>query len=292
MSSNDTGHGLYFVVGAGRSGSTQFFEMLCKHSAVYYLSDLAAKFPTNPFLNRFRTGRVIRHVMPKNMRPSEAYDWWAQVFGGFGNPSRDLTDVDAADFIKDKFSDKCLGLGIKRSHRPLVFKITGWPRALFLNKMFPQAGFIEIRRDVLATAFSLYNVRFWDGWRGPGCWRKGPLDDEILKIWRKHGECFLVLAAIEVLIVLRAVKNARRVIPDARWLTIDYEELVAEPLRVFKCVSEFLNIDFNLFKKQAPTWRLNNANNKVAQQLGPSAVTRVNTAIHEVQNSAWFNNLD
>lgn len=291
MNTGETGRGITFIIGAGRSGSTQFFEMLCEHSSVYYLSELASQYPSNAFLNRFRTGKILRRWFPKYMRPSEAYGWWAHVFRGFGNPSRDLTDIDAADFIKDKFLEKCLSLGIRTIDRPLVFKITGWPRALFLNSMFPESGFIEIRRDVLSTAFSLYNVRFWDGWRGPSCWRKGPLDSEIMQIWRNHGECYLVLAAIEVLIVQRAIKIARKVIPDARWLTIDYEELVTDPLRVFGSVSEFLKIDFTGFEKRASEWHLLNANDKAMSQLSLTTITRVNCAIHDVRNSAWFNNV-
>jgi hypothetical protein len=260
-----------FIVGTGRSGSTVFVDILAKHPNVAWLSRLADAYPGSPWLNvllmRARNHVVIDTLLDGRFGPSEAYSFWNLNCPGFSNPYRDLLAEDVTPRAASRLQESCSRMVTRRRNR-FIAKITGWPRVRYLREIFPQALFIEVTREARATASSVLEVPFWDGWRGPPNWRRGPLPPDLDAIWRQEGESFLALAALEYVIVQRAMAQCRTTVPTCQMLTVAYADFCADPIGVFRKVIEFCHLNWSpRFEKAIKRVRLVNRDDKWQQSL-------------------------
>ena len=236
-----------FVVGTGRSGSTVFFDCLARHPQVAWLSRLAGERPERLWADRLlmaaRDFPLLDTLLGKRFGPSEAYPFWDHVVPGFSNPCRDLLAEDLTSVAATR-ARAAVNRLVSRSRSRFLAKITGWPRVRFLHELFPGAYFIEVTRDPRAVASSLLEVPFWDGWRGPPNWRRGPLPDDLAAIWRDERRSFVALAAIECVIVQRALEDCRAAVP-ARFHRVSYSELCANTVEIFRQVADFCHLDWS-----------------------------------------------
>jgi omega-hydroxy-beta-dihydromenaquinone-9 sulfotransferase len=236
-----------FVFGTGRSGSTIFFDVLARHPQVAWLSQLSRQFPRQYWLNRAllraRSVRWIDSFLDRRLGPSEAYPFWELLSRGFANPFRDLSASDVTQSAAQQIR-RSIQSNTTSARRRFLAKITGWPRIGFLNQVFPDAQFVEIRRDPRATAASLLQVDFWDGWRGPSSWRRGPLPPDLEQIWLDEKLSFVALAALECVLIQRATAYSVQTLDAARYCTVLYSDLCSQPLAVYRRVASFCGLDW------------------------------------------------
>jgi hypothetical protein len=237
-----------FVVGTGRSGSTIFFDIFANHPNVCWPSELSRRFPDHLWLNRalmqLRSWEPVDRILGKRYGPSEAYPFWDRNCPGFSNPYRDLVSADVTPTAAARIRRSVDELLTSRRNR-FIAKITGWPRIRYLREIFPRALFVEVTRNPSATVASLLNVDFWDGWRGPPSWRRGPLPPDLEAIWRDEGESFVSLAAIEYVMVQRAMATCRASLPAQQFHTVLYSELCTNPVGVFRKTVEFSRLEWS-----------------------------------------------
>ncbi len=259
-----------FVVGTGRSGSTAFFDCFARHPGVAWLTRLASENPERLWRNRLlmkaRSYTILDHLIGNHYGPSEAYPFWDYVFPGFSNPYRDLLaeDVTPASAARARES---VARVVTHSRNRFLAKITGWPRIRFLREIFPKAYFIEVARDPCATASSLLEVPFWDGWRGPSSWRRGPLPGDLATIWHREQESFVALAALECVIVERAIEQCRVTLPPTQFLRVSYSDFCEDAVAVFRNATAFCGLEWPAsfersirqmrFVNQSEKWRRN-----------------------------------
>lgn len=245
--------GIAFVLGTGRCGSTLVHEVLARHPAVGFLTNLEDRLPLPPVAGRFNNElfrRVPVRFTQKGGRirfaPSEGYRALERgVSPIVCTPQRDLVAGDVTPWLEKRtrrfFADRAQAQG-----RPVfLHKFTGWPRAGFLGRIFPEAKFVHVVRDGRAVANSFLQMPWWRGYEGPEAWGWGPLSAAYEKEWVASDRSFAMLAGIEWKILIDAFEAAKAEVPADRWLELRYEDFVAAPRDVTGEILSFLNLDWN-----------------------------------------------
>jgi len=261
-----------FIVGVGRSGSTIFHRILSEHPHLAWLSPrLSNKFPSKLSLYRRLMEAIdypfIGDFVRRRFLPGEGYDFWEHHCRGFSEPCRDLLEMDASSKLKRELPEVLSQILTEKRNR-LLIKITGWPRVGFLQAIFPDAKFIHIKRDRRAVINSLINVDFWSGWRGPQNWRWGELTPAQMEEWQRFNRSFVALAGIELNILAEAMAEAKKCVPEARFMELDYEALCVDPIGAYKAVLEFSELAWvPAFENKIKQYRLKNTNYKWQEDL-------------------------
>jgi hypothetical protein len=260
-----------FIIGAGRSGSTIFQEMLSRHPNVAWLSGLCNVAPGALWLHRYLMYAidypVVGRCLTSSLKPSECYDFWDFYCKGFRAPCRDLVARDVSNAMKPRLR-RVLSKVLTRKRNRLLVKYTGWSRMGYLSEIFPDAKFIHILRDGRAVVNSVLDVDWWLGWRGPENWRRGELPPGLQEEWEKHDKSFAALAAIEWKMLLDAVESARRLVSESDFLELRYEDLCDDPSGLLREVVRFCGLDWSRkFKRSIDGFALRNTNFKWQEEL-------------------------
>ena len=236
-----------FIIGTGRSGTTILFDVLGHHPHVSWLYRRTNNHPDNLRPNQRvlkLVGNPLLHdIVYKRTGRGECWDFWEYHCKGFREPCRDLLASDVTQ--KNKKTLHRIFSQLTSAKRPrLLFKITGWPRVGFLKEVFPDAKFVNIIRDPRATAFSLMNIRFWSGWKGPSNWRLGPLPSEYEEKWLQSGRSFAELAGLYWMILMDAYEDAKKLLPASEFLDIRYEDFCQDSVGIVRQISDFYGLEY------------------------------------------------
>ena len=229
------------------------------------------RFPRNPGLhNLFTRGLdypVLGRVLEERIKPGECYAFWEHQYRGFSTPYRDLVASDVTKRAKKRVQETASKITTETRDR-LLLKITGWPRIGFLSEIFKDAQFVHVVRDGRAVANSLLDIYFWEGWRGPENWSWGELSLAQKEEWDRHGQSFVVLAAIQWKILMDAMESAKTLVSRDKFLELKYEDLCSDPLNTFRTVTEFCELKWTAdFERELGKNKLKNTNNKFKQDL-------------------------
>jgi hypothetical protein len=254
-----------FIIGAGRSGSTEFHNVLTRHPNV------CVRHPARPELNRWVLQALDFPISGKRLDRrlfrGECYDFWDHHCRGFSQPSRDLTARDATQATIDHVP-RVLARTLSGKRHRLLVKITGWARTGYVQRIFPDALFIHLLRNGKAVANSLLHADFWRGWSGPPRWQWGALSTEHQDEWECHGRSFVALAGIQWKIMMEAIRQAKAHLPAGRFLEVRYEEMCSQPLEVFRSVAEFCELDWSArFEAGLRSRTFDNRNDKWRRDL-------------------------
>jgi len=274
-----------FILGFGRSGTTVFHEMLAQHPHVAWLSRLCDLYPFQPQRNRRLMQAVdyplIGRYLRQRFRPVECYSFWEMYCKGFRRPCRDLVAADVTGIAAQHVRNVWRRMQTTQRHR-LVAKITGWPRSGFLQQIFGDAKFIHLVRDGRAVVNSRLKESWWDGWEGPHNWLRGPLTPAQTDLWEKYDRSFVALAALEMTILQTAFEKARCRAASGSFLEIRYEDLCANPLAVFRVVSEFCGLAWEAqFETALRRYSLQSRNHKWQQDLTQAQQKILNDLLSE-----------
>lgn len=253
---------LLFIIGTGRCGSTMVQEVLARHTDVGFISNVDSKFASLDLLGQ-RNNSVyqrtpLRYTQRDRRRiagigepgeshfgPSEAYKLFERhVSPIVSAPFRDLTADDATPWLEKRFRS-VFERRVEAQGKPLfMHKFTGWPRAGFIHKVFPDARFVHVIRDGRAVANSLVQRPWWKGYLGVPGWGFGALPEDFARMWRDSGHDFVVLAAIEWALLMESFEAAKQSVPDNQWMDVHYEHFVENPRHHAESLLSFTGLDW------------------------------------------------
>lgn len=235
-----------FVIGAGRSGTTVFFDMLTQHASLGFITNYDDLLKGTPlfgvgrplFDNHWwhRLGKrtnwtTVRDYASLLPRKTEAYRFWRRYAG--------------EEFVRGYMWDRCSSaeqaLAIRaqiswlmqwQRRQMFAAKLTGPGRIAFLRDIFPDARFIHLVRDARAQVHSTLKVGFWRAGEGdrklwwshdlPATY-SGYLDSAV------RSRDPLVLATAQWRTVVESIRiEASRVLPMQDYIELSYEAFVSE----------------------------------------------------------------
>ena len=241
-----------FLIGTGRCGSTLLARLLCEHASIGFVSGVENQYGLPARLQSLATSvyqsapkRLWRGARSLEPYPAEAHAKLArEVSPMIVSSARDLLAADASPWIAER-TRRFFEQRARMQRRPVfAHKFTGWPKARFLHRVFPKASFVHLVRDGRAVANSLIQRRWWSGFGGPEAWGWGPLPEAYARHWEESDRSFVVLAAIEWMILMDAFRAARAEIPNELWLEVRYEDLVADPRRTTMEILGFMGLEW------------------------------------------------
>lgn len=244
--------------GMGRTGTSVISEIIMRHKKVAFLSqylDRTPSFVGINYLRRLFDNRFWRiHGQKKQLNKvglmnrytfkySEAYRMWNYLSGPEVQFSRSflLDTVPSADkikFIRSYFEKVVRYQGKQR----LVFKITGPARLEYLQQIFPDAKFIRIQRNHVATLSSFIKVGFWKSRGLSKLWWQGAYTSEEEEWASENSENPVALSAMQLARV-EEVTNASIANMNLDLLDIQYADFVQNPKKIISQILEFVDLE-------------------------------------------------
>ncbi|MGH8932389.1 MAG: sulfotransferase family protein [Egibacteraceae bacterium] len=241
-----------FLIAGGRCGSTLVHEVLARHPDIGFVSNVEDKLPKLRALARWNKA-VYQRIPPRFTRkgriryaPSEG--WRAldrQVSPMLSTPVRDLRAEDATPWVSKRFGGFFESRAAALGTPVFLHKFTGWPRAAFIEQILPGSKFVRIVRDGRAVANSVLKMPWWQGYQGPARSLIGPLPEAYHAEWEASGRSFVLLAGLEWKMLMDAFDAAERAAKAGSWLTVRYEDVLADPRRWFNEMLTFLGLEWS-----------------------------------------------
>lgn len=223
------GKPVLFLVGSGRSGTTLLYELLCVHPAAAWISNLSQRRPALARLHPARPTAFKGDRRRWTPRPVEGYRLYDRVRpDSSAAPRRDGDRLVAADLSPRERAD--LRAAVAAHLRPararfFVNKNTRNTRRVgYLAAAFPEARFVHVVRNPIATVSSLARVAFFRQLHA--FWRDGRPVSELIA----DGEAPELLAAELWTSETRSCRTELDDLDPQRVLVVRYEELVTDPV--------------------------------------------------------------
>jgi hypothetical protein len=224
-------------------------EVLARHPAVGFVSNLDDRYGLPPAAGRWNNQlyRRVPAALTKKGRvrfaPSEAYRVLArEVSPVLSTPFRDLVADDATPWLTKRLRGFFEARAAAQRQPVFLHKFTGWPRAGFLDAVFPGARFVHIVRDGRAVANSFLQMPWYGGYGGPGRWDFGPLPERYEALWQRSGRSHVVLAGLAWRLMMDAFDEARQAVEPHRWLELRYEDVLGDPTGAFDRMRAFVGL--------------------------------------------------
>jgi len=226
-----------FIIAAPRSGSTLLFETLAQHPGVFTVGD--------------ESHRQIEGIAA--LRPAQK-----------NYASNCLTDADATPAVADAlraafFADLQDSAGQAYAHLPAAQRparvrfLEKTPknalRIPFLRAVFPDARFIYLYRNARDNISSLL-----DSWRSglyvtyPDLpdWPGPPWSHLLIPGWEKlRGASLAEIVKQQWQTTNQIILDELEKLPDARWCTVNYEDLLKDPASVIKRLCDFSELSLD-----------------------------------------------
>lgn len=237
-----------FIVGTGRCGSTVFHRILARHPEAGWLSPYNEVLPSQTWLSAF--SNLYRSPLPERVRharvfpkPFEAYRFWDHYLPGFSRRDRPLT----ADDVPDQGIDpvrRAVSQVLRAQRRPrFLGKVTGWSRIGYLNRVFPDARFIALKREHRSVVSSWAQAGWLDVTSDLDSerWQWGEVPDHYRRLWRELGGGPILSAAVKVQLDLDDIERNVEQVPG-RCFELHFEELISRPRESLRAVTEFCGL--------------------------------------------------
>ena len=180
------------IFGTGRSGTTVISDIILHHEDLAWHSNWQELLPKSAAINYLRrafdnglwniTGMNTQNnkslVNQVLFRPIERYDFWESITGPRIDFSRGFLLNERATEAERAHMRMHFAKMVKYQHRKrLAFKLTGPARMEYLLSVFPDAQFVQITREPVATVRSWLEIH-WSNQMTEQLWWDGAYTEE------------------------------------------------------------------------------------------------------------------
>ena len=250
---NGRGERVAFLVGAGRSGTTLLYKLLCLHPGVAYISNYENRYGWFPggLAPRAVADRIDAKVQAWFNRGGNAYfvdrPWLKKlfptpnegesVFRACGVPlfprPGELPEASTAARLRGRFER----MRTRAGAQIFLSKRTANNRRIpYLEAIFPASRYVHLVRDGRDVTQSLSTVEWWNGhtvwWDG-----RTPVEME------QSGEPRLAICARNWVRELEELRTQLRSIAAERVLELRFEDLLREPHAMLERIVRFLGLE-------------------------------------------------
>lgn len=277
------------IFGTGRSGTTIISDIIFQHEDLAWHSNYQELFPSFAGINYLRRlfdnqwWRFIGMNTQNNssiinqlfFRPIERYDFWEAVTGPRINFSRDfLLNTRATEEEKNRIRCFFAKMVKYQQRKRLAFKITGPSRIEYLSSVFPDAVFVNIVRDPIATVRSWLEVDFWQNKGKTKLWWVGAYtSEEEEKAKQLSGEPALITAFQYKKLMETTAYEIQKL--GAKVYTVKYEDFVANPTSFISNLMNYFGLSKSrLVDKYLSRISVSNRNNRAPSKNNLSEETK------------------
>lgn len=266
-----------FLVGAGRSGTTLLYKILCLHPDVAYISNFHNRMPwlrgdliswlaqrnsetkLRAWFKHGGNAYFVNRPLAKRLVPTPVEG--ESLLAACGLPlfpsANERLTVAAAERLRLTFKRIIQGAGA----RTLVCKRTANNRRIpLLDSALPTARYIQLIRDGRDVAHSLSKVEWWEGHT---LWWDGRTAAEL----ENTGEPRLRICARNWAREIEQLEGALKSIPEGRRMEIRYELLLKNPTEQVARVLDFIGLPFTVeYRKAVESLKLKSQPHKWRKQ--------------------------
>jgi hypothetical protein len=244
------------IFGTGRSGTTVISEIIFQHEDLAWHSNYQELFPKFAGINYMRRlfdnrfWRIIGMNTQNNrsfsnymlFRPIERYDFWEAVTGERIDFSRSfLLNEKATEEEREKIRTFFAKIVKFQNRKRLAIKITGPARMEYLMSIFPDAQFIDIRREPVAIIRSWMEI-YWNEQITNQLWWQGAYTEAELKKANELSSNKFLFAAFQYKKLMETTEQEiEKMHPDI--YTAYYEDFVKDPKAFINKMMEFLHLE-------------------------------------------------
>ncbi len=230
-----------FIVGTGRCGSTIAYSCLAMHQEFAWIPSWLTTLPRMPALaamnrfwelpgtDRFRESRFF----PKPVEPNDVFAAWLKNYS-----TETLTD----QMVEEARRTLLPLIGrIERAQgkRRFLCKMVGRPVKIALfARLYPEARFVHITRDLKPTVCSLMQVDFYQRGDSLHRWPWGVIPKAFLDYYEQVGRAEEVKGAITVQLNRHELDRQLRTVDPSRWIALAYADFVQRPIESLRRVAE------------------------------------------------------
>jgi hypothetical protein len=237
-----------FIVGTGRCGSTVFYRILARHPETGWLSTLNEVLPGQTWLSAF--SGLYRSPLPERVRhsrafpkPFEPYRFWDHYLPGFSMRDRPPTEEDVPEERIEAVRG-AVSRVLRAQRKPrFLAKVTGWSRIGYLNRIFPDARFIVLKREHRAVVSSWAQAGWLDvtSELDSEQWQWGDVPEHYRRLWEELGGGPILSAAVKVQLDLDDIRRNVEQVHD-RCFELHFEELISRPRESLRAVTDFCGL--------------------------------------------------
>lgn len=253
------------IFGSGRSGTTIISEIIFQHEDLAWHSNYQELLPSSTYINylrRFFDNKLWRFIrfwsfvgVSKNTRqkwgsyfnlikfnPIERYDFWEYITGPRIDFSRGfLLNERATPEEKLKIRSHLAKQVKFQGRKRLIMKFTGPARLEYLSSIFPDALFVSITREPIATIKSWLQVGFWQTKGINRLWWVGAYspEEEAEAEKLKNDPALITAFQYKKLMETTEMERIKLGVP---LLETRYEDFVADPKAFIKNIMSFVDL--------------------------------------------------
>jgi hypothetical protein len=287
------------VFGTGRSGTTVISEIIFQHEDLAWHSNYQELFPKFTGINYLRRAfdnkwwRIIGMNTQNNnsftnymlFRPIERYDFWEAVTGKRIDFSRSfLLNEKATPQEREHIRTVFAKIVKYQKRKRLAIKITGPARMEYLMSIFPDAQFVNLVREPVATVRSWMEIYWNEQITNQLWWKDGYSPEELKKADELSSNKFLFAALQYKKLMETTQQEINKMHPDI--YTASYEDFVKNPKALIADIMNFLHLHPSaLVDKFMNKLSIANRNNRKAASAQTEITEETKNQILELINS-------